>query len=79
MILNVFCSLVDITYKWGTYSSKWVMEYGTIFKTFLNFTWCLYIFSNISMPFLRSVNHVPRMRMEINRMNKQDEVVPNNV
>jgi len=56
-----------------------VMECGTIFKTFLSFTWCLYIFSNISMPFLRRVNHVPHMRMEIGRMNKQDEMVPSNV
>jgi hypothetical protein len=55
------------------------MECGTIFKSFLNFIWCLYIFSNISMPFLRRVNHVPHMRMEISRMSKQDEVVPSNV
>jgi hypothetical protein len=55
------------------------MECGTIFKTFLSFTWCLYIFSNISMPFLRRVNHVPHMKMEISRMNKQDEMVPSNV
>jgi hypothetical protein len=31
------------------------------------------------MSFLKRVNHVPRMRMEINKMNKQDEVVPSNV
>jgi hypothetical protein len=47
-----------------------IMECGTIFKTFLSFIWCLYIFSNISMP---------HMIMEISRMSNQDEVVPSNV
>ncbi len=51
------------------------MECGTIFKTFHSFTWCLYIFSNISMPFFKTINHVPHMRMELSRMTKQDEVV----
>jgi hypothetical protein len=55
------------------------MKCGTIFKTFLSFTWCLYIVSNISMPFLKRANHVFHMRMEISRINKQDEVVLSNV
>jgi hypothetical protein len=55
------------------------MECGTIFKTFFHFTWCLYIFSNISMPFLRRENLVRHMKMEISRMNTQDEMVPINV
>jgi hypothetical protein len=55
------------------------MDRGIIFKTFLNFTLCLYIFSNISMPFLRKANHAFHMRMEINRMNQQNEVVCNHV
>lgn len=56
-----------------------IMECGTIFKTFFRFTWCLYIFSNISMPFLRRENLVHDMKMEISRMSTQDEVVPINV
>jgi membrane associated rhomboid family serine protease len=57
----------------GTYNNKWqwdllwnVEPFSRPFLVLLG----LYIFSNIFMPFLRRVNHVLHMRMEINRMKK---------
>jgi hypothetical protein len=77
----MFFSLVDITYKWGTYSSKWDLLWNVepFSRPFSILFGAYSSFSNISMPFLRRVNHVLHMKMEISRMNKQDEAVPSNV